>query len=103
MFVTGTPLRASEDDARIAASFRQTYVYQTYLKQDTIRVEAKDGVVTLTGTVADDSHKALAQETVARLPESPAWIIDWRPKRSCRRRSGCPDCRAGEAGLAAPS
>jgi osmotically-inducible protein OsmY len=68
MFVIGTPLRASETDVRIESSFRKTYVYKTYLKDDAIKIEAKDGVVTLTGTVAEESHKTLAEETVANLP-----------------------------------
>ena len=68
MFVTSAPLRASETDDRIESSFKKTYVYKTYLKDDAIKTEAKDGVVTLTGTVAEESHKALAQETVASLP-----------------------------------
>ena len=68
MFVAGTPLRASETDDRIESSFTKTYVYNTYLKEDVVRAEARDGVVTLTGTVADECHKTLAQEAVACLP-----------------------------------
>ena len=68
MFFTTTPLRAGETDDKIESSFKKTYVYQTYLKDDAVKTEAKDGVVTLTGTVAEESHKALAQETVAGLP-----------------------------------
>jgi len=68
MFITSTPLRASETDDRIESSFKKTYVYKTYLKDDAVKAEAKDGVVTLTGTVAEESHKALAQETVVSLP-----------------------------------
>ena len=66
--VTSMPLRASEADDRIESSFKNTYVYMTYLKDDAIRIESKDGAVTLTGTVAEDSHKALARETVVNLP-----------------------------------
>jgi len=66
--VTSTPLRASETDDKIESSFKKTYVYQTYLKDDAVKTSAKDGVVTLTGTVAEESHKALAQDTVASLP-----------------------------------
>jgi len=43
-------------------------VFKTYLKGDEIRIRSKDGVVTLTGTVSEESHKSLAQETVASLP-----------------------------------
>lgn len=68
VFVMSTPLRASETDDRIASSFTKTYVYKTYLKDDAVRIEVKDGVVTLTGTVTEESHKLLAQEAVANLP-----------------------------------
>jgi len=68
LFVTSMPLRAAETDERIEASFKKTYVYQKYLKDDAVKTEAKDGVVTLTGTVAEESHKALAEETMAGLP-----------------------------------
>ena len=68
MLVTGTPVFASENDSKIEASFKQTYVYKTYLKDDSVKAEAKDGIVTLTGTVSEEFHKALAQETAASLP-----------------------------------
>jgi osmotically-inducible protein OsmY len=68
IFVTSTPLRASVTDDRIESSFKSTYVYKTYLKDDAVKAEAKGGVVTLTGTVAEESHKALAQDTAAGLP-----------------------------------
>ncbi|MCX7044076.1 MAG: BON domain-containing protein [Candidatus Sumerlaeota bacterium] len=68
MFMICAPLRASETDDRIESSFKQSYVYKTYLKDDSIKIEAKDGVVTLTGTVAEEPHKSLAQETAASLP-----------------------------------
>jgi osmotically-inducible protein OsmY len=67
LIVTSVPLRASESDNRIETSFKKTYVYQTYLKDDSISVEAQDGVVSLTGTVSEESHKTLAQETAAGL------------------------------------
>lgn len=66
--LTSMPAIASKTDDRIESSARKSYVFKTYLKSDDIKVESKDGVVTLTGTVAEDSHKSLAQETVASLP-----------------------------------
>ena len=68
MMMTSAPLRASETDDKIESSFRKTYVYKTYLKDDAIKAEAKDGVVTLTGTVAEEAHKGLAQETLVNMP-----------------------------------
>ena len=68
LFVGSASLQGSETDSRIESSFKKTYVYKTYLKDDAVKADAKEGVVTLTGTVAEESHKALAQETVASLP-----------------------------------
>lgn len=68
MFVVGAPVRASDADRKIESSFEETYVYKTYLKDDALRTSAKDGVVTLAGTVEEESHKALAQDTMAGLP-----------------------------------
>ena len=59
---------ASETDGRIESSARKSYVFKTYLKDDAVKVQSKDGVVTLRGTVREESHKSLAQETVASLP-----------------------------------
>lgn len=68
VFLTSVPLFASETDDRIESSAKQSYVFKTYLKGDDIKVQAKDGVATLTGTVSGEAHKLLAQETVASLP-----------------------------------
>src|ERR1700690_2834747 len=68
LFITSMPVRASENDDRIESSFKNSYVYTTYLKDDSVKTVAKDGVVTLSGTVAAEFHRELAQETVASLP-----------------------------------
>lgn len=68
LFASSSPLRASEADDKTEASFKQSYVYKTYLKDDAVKASAKDGVVTLTGTVAEESHKGLAQDTAANIP-----------------------------------
>ncbi|MFA6543181.1 MAG: BON domain-containing protein [Limisphaerales bacterium] len=68
LFVTGVPLRGSDTDDRIESSAKKSYVFKTYLKDDSIKTESKNGVVTLTGTVAAESHKSLAENTVAGLP-----------------------------------
>jgi hyperosmotically inducible periplasmic protein len=62
------PARASEMDTRIESSARQSYVFKTYLKSDAIKIQSTEGVVTLTGTVAEEASKSLAYETVAGLP-----------------------------------
>jgi osmotically-inducible protein OsmY len=68
LFTAGAPARASESDDQIAASFKKSYVYTTYLKEDAVKIESKNGLVTLTGTVSDESRKTLAEETAASLP-----------------------------------
>ncbi|MBI1292199.1 BON domain-containing protein [bacterium] len=62
-----SPAVANDADDRIETSFKESYVYRTYLKDDSVKSSAKDGVVTLTGTVAEESHKTLAQETAEGL------------------------------------
>jgi len=68
LLLAGSPLRASETDDRIDASAKQSYVFKHYLADDAIKIESKDGVVTLTGTVSEDSHIGLARDTVSGLP-----------------------------------
>lgn len=66
--VTSLPLRASDLDDRIESSARASHIFQTYLQDDDINIESKDGIVTLTGTVASESHRTMAQDTVMDLP-----------------------------------
>lgn len=68
LFITSLPVRASDTDDRIEDSAKKSYVFKTYLKGDSINTESKNGAVTLTGTVAAESHKSLAENTVASLP-----------------------------------
>lgn len=68
MLIASSPLQAASTDSRIESSAAKSYVFKTYLKDDSIKTESKDGVVTLTGTVAESSHKSLAENTVASLP-----------------------------------
>jgi len=69
VLMASAPACASEMDDRIEFSARNSYVFKTYLQGDDIKIESKDGVVTLTGVVSEEPRKALAQETVAGLPE----------------------------------
>ena len=61
------PLHASEMDAQIEAAAQRSYVLKKFLKDDAIKTASKEGAVTLTGIVHDESHKQLAQDTVAGL------------------------------------
>src|SRR5580700_3491936 len=68
LVLAGSPLRASETDDRIESSAKKAYVFKHYLTDDSIKIECKNGAVTLTGTVAEESHVGLARDTVAGLP-----------------------------------
>jgi osmotically-inducible protein OsmY len=65
---TSAPVRASETDSRIESSFKKTYVYKTYLKDEHIKISSKDGAVTLSGNVADETHRPMAQDVAEALP-----------------------------------
>jgi len=68
LLAISVPVHASTMDDRIESTARKSYVFKTYLQADDIKIQSRDGVVTLTGIVAEDYHKSLAQETVAGLP-----------------------------------
>jgi len=68
LFAISMPVHASKMDDRIESSARKSYVFETYLKTDDIKIQSVNGVVSLTGTVSEESHKSLAKETVASLP-----------------------------------
>jgi len=62
------PVQASTMDSSIEAAAKQSYVFKTYLQGEDIKIKSTDGAVTVTGIVLDESHKLLAAETVADLP-----------------------------------
>lgn len=62
------PVHAAKTDDRIESTAKQSYVFKTYLKGDDIKVKSSEGAVTLSGAVSEESHKALASDTVASLP-----------------------------------
>ena len=68
LLLASVPVLASETDARIESSAKKSYVFKHYLTDDAIKTESKNGVVTLTGTVAEESHIGLARDTVSGLP-----------------------------------
>lgn len=68
LLMLSMPVQASKMDNSIESSAKNSYVFKTYLQADDIKVQSEDGAVTLTGTVSEESHKSLAQETVADLP-----------------------------------
>lgn len=68
LLATSLPAHAKNMDSRIESSARQSYVFKTYLRNDDISIQSREGNVSLTGTVSEESHKTLAYETVAGLP-----------------------------------
>src|SRR4030042_3986484 len=68
LLMTSVPVHASKMDDRIESSAKKSYVFKTYLQSDDIKIQSVNGVVSLTGTVSEESHKSLAHETVANLP-----------------------------------
>jgi len=66
--LTSGVVRASETDDRIQSAAKDSYVFRTELKDDSINVNSNNGLVTLTGTVSEASHQSLAQDTVSSLP-----------------------------------
>ena len=68
LLLVSIPVQASTLDDLIRTSAENSYVFKTYLKDDDIKIRSEDGVVSLTGIVSEESHRALAQETVEGLP-----------------------------------
>ncbi len=68
LIATVIPLFGSDTDDRIESSFKKSYVYKMYLKDENVKISSKNGVVTLSGEVLDESHKPMAQDTVEALP-----------------------------------
>jgi osmotically-inducible protein OsmY len=59
LLMLSMPVQASKMDNRIESSAKNSYVFKTYLQADDIKIKSEDG---------EESHKSLAQETVADLP-----------------------------------
>lgn len=60
-------LASSSTDRKIEDTAKASYNYQTVL-EDHVKVKANDGIVTLTGTVADKDQRDLAVDTVENIP-----------------------------------
>jgi hyperosmotically inducible periplasmic protein len=68
LLALGVPANATKMDDRIESSAKKSYVFMTYLKDDDIKIDSKNGAVTLTGSVSNEYHKSLAKDTLAGLP-----------------------------------
>ena len=69
LLTQSAPVHAAKYDDNIETTAKESYVFKTYLQEDDIKIKSKDGAVTLTGTVSNESHKLLAQETVAVIDD----------------------------------
>lgn len=58
---------ASDMDDQIKSSFKKSFVYKTYLKDEHIKITSKEGAVTLSGEVFDDAHKPMAGNTAEAI------------------------------------
>jgi osmotically-inducible protein OsmY len=61
-------VRASDTDTRIETAFNASPILKDQLKDDHVYVSSKDGVVTLTGEVYKENHKAIAENIVGGIP-----------------------------------
>jgi osmotically-inducible protein OsmY len=67
--VADAALPVTQTTDRIETSARNSFVFITYLRDDSIKIQTvNDSFVTLTGTVSEWFHSSLAEETVAGLP-----------------------------------
>lgn len=67
LLVANVPVNATPTDDIIETAAKESYIFKNFLQDDSIVVESKEGIVTLTGSVAEESHKALAQEIVESI------------------------------------
>lgn len=67
LVLTGS-LFTADTDRDIESNARKSYVFKNYLKNDDIQISSRDGVVTLTGSVSDESHIALAEDVISDIP-----------------------------------
>lgn len=63
-----TSLRADDRDDRIEDAFKRSHVYKTELHNSDLKVDAKNGVAVLKGTVENEDQRRLAEDTVRGLP-----------------------------------
>ena len=68
LFMLSVPVQASPMDDRIESTARNSYVFKSFLQNDDIKIVSSDGNVILTGIVADNFSKSLAEETLAGIP-----------------------------------
>ncbi|MGR0480897.1 MAG: BON domain-containing protein [Candidatus Electronema sp. V4] len=68
MVATSTPAMSTEMDDRIESSFKQSFIYKRYLKDEKIKISSREGAVILSGSVSDESGRQMAQNIAEALP-----------------------------------
>lgn len=58
---------ATETDEKIESAAKASHVFITYLVDDDVTINSDNGLVTLSGTVVNASHRSLAQDTITNL------------------------------------
>jgi len=77
--ITAMPLRAAhKDDERIISAAKQSYVYRTFLKDDRIKIQSKDGFVILTHRLRIRRTRPWQRTRWKICLESKASIIGWK-------------------------
>jgi len=86
VFIANPPLSASETDDRIESSFSKSYAYQSYLKDDAIKAESRNGVVILTGRSTKPATSIWPRKPWPAFQASTGWTIacksNWRALRN---------------------
>lgn len=65
----GVVVYSDSTDERIVNSIRNSYVFKVLLAGDDIQIQSEEGDVVLSGTVPDEYHKQLAEDTAAGMPD----------------------------------
>ena len=68
LLALGVPSFATKTDDSIESIAKNSYMFKTYLQGDDIKIQSKDGAVTLTGTVSEESHIQMAEDTLTYEP-----------------------------------
>lgn len=69
LVANGIPVVAAEMDDRIESSFKESFIYKKYLKDENIKISSREGAVILSGSVSDESDKIIAYNIAEALPD----------------------------------
>ncbi|CAK8713831.1 MAG: Osmotically-inducible protein OsmY, contains BON domain [Candidatus Electronema aureum] len=69
LVANGIPVVAAEMDDRIESSFKESFIYKKYLKDENIKISSREGAIILSGSVSDESDKLIAYNIAEALPD----------------------------------